>query len=366
MDFIPLGRPDINDQDIEYVATVLRSGMLVQGVNVQKLETAFANYHTVTHAIAVSNGTATLHLALKVLGIGPGDEVIVPAFSYIATANVVELTGATPVFVDIDLPTYNICVEAIEAAITDKTKAIIPVHEFGLACDIEKICSIANHHKIHVIEDAACALGATQHGKHVGSLGVLGSFSLHPRKSITSGEGGILLTNDAALAEKLRQLRNHGIDMREGVIHFVEAGFNYRLTDFQAALVLNQFQRLHSILELKNKLARLYLSEIKNTKLTLPSVPADRNHTWQTFHVLLNDTLDQRKVIQDLKSKCIGSNYGAQCIPAQDYYAKKYRYDAARRFPNAYQAYAKGLAIPLYERLTEDQVIYIAKTLNNL
>jgi len=366
MDFIPLGRPDINDQDIESVAGVLKSGMLVQGANVQKLETAFANYHTVTHAIAVSNGTATLHLALKVLGIGPGDEVIVPAFSYIATANVVELTGATPVFVDIDLSTYNINVEAIEAAVTEKTKAIIPVHEFGLACDIEKICSIAKHHNIHVIEDAACALGATQQGKHVGSFGVLGSFSLHPRKSITSGEGGVLLTDNGALAEKLRHLRNHGIDMREGVMHFVEAGFNYRLTDFQAALVLNQFQRLNSILERKNKLARMYLSEIKNTKLTLPFVPTDRNHTWQTFHVLLNETLNQQQVMQDLKSKSIGSNYGAQCIPAQDYYVKKYGHDAARRFPKAYQAYTKGLAIPLYERLTEDQVIYIAKTLNNL
>ncbi len=366
MNFIPLGRPDINDQDIEVVVNVLRSGMLVQGVNVQKLEAAFTNYHHVAHAIAVSNGTATLHLALKVLGIGPEDEVIVPAFSYIATANVVELTGATPVFVDIDLPTYNINVEAIGGAITAKTKAIIPVHEFGLACDIEKVCSIANRHNIHVIEDAACALGATQHGKTVGSFGVLGSFSLHPRKSITSGEGGVLITDNAALAEKLRHLRNHGIDIKQGTMHFVEAGFNYRLTDFQAALALSQFQRLNTILNYKNQLAHIYLNEIKNPKLTLPVVPADWNHTWQTFHVLLNADLDQQKVIQDLKEKGIGTNYGAQCIPAQEYYVKKYGYDAAKEFPKAYKAYSKGLAIPLYERLTEDHVIYIAKTLNNL
>lgn len=364
--FIPLAKPDIRDEDITLVNEVLQSGMLVQGLYVGKLEKAFADYHKVKNAIAVSNGTATLHLALKVLGIGPGDEVIVPAFSYIATANVVELVGATCVFVDIDSKTFNIDVNKIEEKITSKTKAIIPVHEFGLACDIQSIVSMAAKYNFYVIEDAACALGATQNGKPVGSFGILGSFSLHPRKSITSGEGGILLTNDDAIAIKLRQLRNHGIEMQNGQMDFVEAGFNYRMTDFQASLAWSQFQRLDSILEHKNKLAEFYLSRITNDKLILPFLPQGRNHTWQTFHLLLNKEADQQEVIAFLKSKNIGSNYGAQCIPSQTYYRNKYKLDAPALFPNAYKAYKKGLAIPIYERLVKDDILYIAQTINEI
>lgn len=364
--FIPLASPDIRDEDIALVNEVLRSGMLVQGAYVNKLESAFARFHNVKHAIALSNGTATLHLALKVLDIGPGDEVIVPAFSYVATANVVELVGATCVFVDIDENSFNIDVDRIEEKITSRTKAIIPVHEFGLACDIEAVCAIAARHGLHVIEDAACALGARQNGKAVGSFGTLGSFSLHPRKSITSGEGGLLLTNDDALATKLRQLRNHGIEMENGQMNFVEAGFNYRMTDFQAALAWSQFQRLEGILEQKNELAEIYFSSIRNNKLELPFRPQDRNHTWQTFHLLLDESLDQKAVIEKLKKENIGTNYGAQCIPAQTYYQGKYGLDAAKLFPNAYRAYKKGLAIPVYEKLTKDDILYITQIVNQL
>jgi dTDP-4-amino-4,6-dideoxygalactose transaminase len=366
MEFIPLARPDINEKDIDAVVQVLRSGMLIQGIHVQALEQSFAHYHQSKYAVAVSNGTATLHLALKVLGIGPGDEIIVPALSYIATANVVELTGARPVFVDTEPATFNINAERIEEKITSRTKAIIPVHEFGLACDIEKVCAIANRHGLHVIEDAACALGAMQHGKPVGSFGIIGSFSLHPRKSITSGEGGVLVTSDEQIAIKLRQLRNHGIEMMSGQMHFVEAGFNYRLTDFQAALAQSQFHRIGAILPYKQKLAAIYFSQIKNPKISLPVIPAGHNHTWQTFHVLLDESLDQQQVIHYLKEKNIGTNYGAQCIPAQDYYQLKYGEDTAALYPHAYRAYRQGLALPLYERLSEEQIIYIAQTINQL
>lgn len=364
--FLPLARPDITDQDIAVVNEVLRSGMLVQGLYVEKLEQAFADYHQVRHAIALSNGTATLHLALHVLGIGPGDEVIVPALSYVATANVVELVGATCVFVDVDERTFNIDVAQIEAKITAKTKAIIPVHEFGLACDIETVCAIASQHGLHVIEDAACALGARFQNKPVGSFGILGSFSLHPRKSITSGEGGILITNDDAIATKLRQLRNHGIQMENGQMNFVEAGFNYRLTDFQAALAWSQFQRLEAILQHKNELANIYFSVIKQNKVLLPEVPENRNHSWQTFHLLLSEEVDQKEAVAFLKKENIGSNYGAQCIPAQTYYQKKYRLDSPALFPNAYKAYKRGLAIPIYERLSQNEIIFIAQTVNQL
>ncbi|MEO7923965.1 MAG: DegT/DnrJ/EryC1/StrS family aminotransferase [Chitinophagaceae bacterium] len=366
MEFIPLGRPDITEKDIEAVAAVLRTGMLIQGVNTLAFEKAIGDYTGTKEVIAVSNGTATLHLALKVMGVGPGDEVIVPALSYVATANVVELVGATPVFVDIDLATFNINTSLIEAAITPRTKAIIPVHEFGLACDIETVCRIAAKHQLHVIEDAACALGAVQNSKPAGSFGILGSFSLHPRKSITSGEGGFLVTNDAAIATKLRQLRNHGIEMKEGVMHFPEAGFNYRITDFQAALALSQFQRIANILPYKQRLAEIYFNEIKNPRITLPVVPSGHNHTWQTFHVLLADDMDQQKIIQQLKEKNIGTNYGAQCIPAQEYYQHKYGHNSPVTLPQAYRAYKKGLAIPLYERLSEQQILYISQIINQL
>jgi perosamine synthetase len=364
--FIPLAKPDIREEDIFLVNEVLRSGMLVQGIYVEKLENAFASYHGVNHAVALSNGTATLHLALKVLGIGPGDEVIVPALSYVATANVVELVGATCVFVDTDEHSFNIDVKKIEEKITPKTKAIIPVHEFGLACDIEAVMVIAEKHGLYVIEDAACALGAKQNEKLVGTFGILGSFSLHPRKSITSGEGGILLTNDDHIATKLRQLRNHGIQMENGTMNFVEAGFNYRMTDFQAALAWSQFQRLEQTLTWKNELADVYLSSIDNPRIKLPVVPEGRNHTWQTFHLLVNGGLGQIAVIETLKKENIGSNYGAQCIPLQEYFFKKYTLNASSLFPNAYKAYTSGVAIPIYEKLTKDDILYISQIINQL
>jgi perosamine synthetase len=292
--------------------------------------------------------------------------VIVPAFSYVATANVVEMVGATCVFVDIDIDTFNIDVTKIEALITPKTKAIIPVHEFGLACDIEAVMQIAAKHKLFVIEDAACALGAMQNGKHTGTFGELGSFSLHPRKSITSGEGGVLLTADEELAKKLRQLRNHGIEMQEGQMNFVDAGLNYRMTDFQAALANSQMQRLAQIIAYKQQLAEVYLNEIKSADVVLPSVPSDRNHTWQTFHVLISDDKDQSTVLAELKANNIGANYGAQCIPATEYYKAKYQADAEQQFPNAYRAFSKGIAIPIYEKLTKEIIKQISNIINRL
>lgn len=364
--FIPLASPDINQQDIDCVTAVLRSGMLVQGVNVLALERSFNEFNKSRNAIALSNGTATLHLALLALGIGKGDEVIVPAFSYVATANVVEMVGATCVFVDIEIDTFNIDVTKIEGLITAKTKAIIPVHEFGLACDIETIMQIATKHKLFVIEDAACALGATQNGKYAGTFGNLGSFSLHPRKSITSGEGGVLLTANNELANKLRQLRNHGIEMQEGQMHFVDAGLNYRMTDFQAALANSQMQRLAQIIAYKQELAEVYFNEIKNERIVLPSIPSDRNHTWQTFHILISNEKDQVAALTELKENNIGANYGAQCIPATAYYKAKYQLDSEQQFPNAYRAFTKGIAIPIYEKLTKDIIKHISNSINRL
>ncbi len=364
--FIPLMVPDIQQQDIDAVVNVLKSGMLVQGTNVEALETTISDLLNAKHAIAVSNGTASLHLALVAMGIGKGDEVIVPAFSYIATANVVELVGATPVFVDIKLDSFNINAELIERAITSKTKAVIPVHEFGLACDISAIQQIAKKHNLKIIEDAACALGATENKKYVGTFGDVGSFSFHPRKAITSGEGGILVTNDDELAKKLRILRNHGIEMQNGKMEFVLAGFNYRMTDFQAAMLNSQIKRLADILKIKTEYAAIYLSELNSKKILLPSVPENKNHTWQSFHIILDDEINRDDFIQLLKENNIGSNYGAQCIPCQQFYQNKYALDCEKLFPNSMKAYKQGIAIPLYEKLTANEIHYIISKIKTL
>jgi len=362
--FIPLTIPDINDEDIQAVIDVLRSGMLVQGANVQKLEDNISEYLNVKHAVAVSSGTATLHVALIALGIGQGDEIIVPAFSYPATANVVELVGAKPVFVDIDLQTYNIDVNAIEPLISKRTKAIMPVHEFGLACNISDICDIASSHNLFVIEDAACALGAKEHGKFVGSFGDVGSFSFHPRKAITSGEGGILVTDDDDLAKKFRILRNHGIDIEDGKTDFIEAGFNYRMTDFQAAFVLSQFPRLADIISKKQILADEYCSQLKsNSILDLPIVPFGRIHSWQSFHVLFKN--ERSKYQAKLIAEGVGCNYGANCIPGLKYYREKYNLACESLFPNSLMAYQNGLVLPLYPQMSIPDVKRISDILND-
>ncbi len=367
MKFIPLMSPTITEQDIDAVAEVLRSGMLVQGENVAALEHEVADYLQVKNVVAVSNGTATLHLALVALGIGQGDEVIVPAFSYVATANVVEIVGAKCVFVDVERDTFNIDVSQIEQAITPRTKAIIPVHEFGLACDISELMKIAERHKLFVIEDAACALGASENGKCVGTFGDVGSFSLHPRKAVTSGEGGLLTTNDDKLAAQFRILRNHGIEMRNGKMDFVAAGFNYRMTDFQAALVRGQFRRLEEIITYRNELAQIYFECLKEVSaISLPTLPKNKNHTWQTFHTVLSDEIDRDAFIQKLKEKGIGTNFGAQCIPYQTYYREEYNLDCEQLFPNALHAFKQGLALPLYEKLEEVDVGQVTRVLFDL
>lgn len=363
---IPLASPDIRQVDIDRMVRVVQSGMLVQGKEVARFEQSIQEYLPTTHAICVTNGTATMHLALLALGIGPGDDVIVPAFSYMATANVVELVGAKPVFVDIRLESFNIDVKRIERAITPATKAILPVHEFGLCCDIQAIVEIGKQYSLDVIEDAACALGARDGQGLAGTFADLGSFSLHPRKAITSGEGGIVVTNRSELAERIRTLRNHGMNPNCVGMDFVQAGYNCRMTDFQAALVHSQFERLPQILAHKQQLADLYCSQIDNPRVVLPGHAASKQHSWQSFHILLAPSLNRDRAMASLREQGIGCNLGAQCMPAQTYFQKKYAHDCPREFPNAWQAYTQGLVLPLYEKLTADDIHYISEKVNQL
>jgi dTDP-4-amino-4,6-dideoxygalactose transaminase len=359
-----LSRPNLQERDISNLVQVLKSGNLVQGENVLELERITNNYIDSKSCSAVSNGTASLHLALIALGVGPGDEVIIPALSYIATGNVVELVGATPIFVDVDIDTFNIDVNQIESKITKNTKCIMPVHEFGLCASMEEIMKLSKKHNIPVIEDAACAIGATHNGKFAGTFGDFGSFSLHPRKSITCGEGGLLVSNSVELDDKIKVLRNHGIDLKTTTPKFVAAGYNYRLTDFQAALVLSQFNRIDKIISYKNTLVNYYLDNLRTDIIKLPSEPENYKHTWQTFHILVENNETRDRLKEYLKMNKVFVNYGAQCIPHMDYYKRKYRYDSEKLFPNALRSFECGLALPLDENLTLNEINYICSLIN--
>lgn len=361
-----LASPSFEEADIAAAVRVLRSGALVQGPEVRLFESRIEAFTGAPHAIAVANGTIAIQLALSALGIGPGDEVIVPAFSFIATANAVVLCGATPVFVDVDARTFNIDPSRIEAALTPRTKAILPVHEFGLCCDIDTVLAIARRHKLAVIEDAACALGSRSAGRHAGTLGDIGTFSLHPRKIITCGEGGVITTASDALAERLRTLRNHGAAPATQAPAFLVPGHNARLTDFQAALVASQMPRLEASLAHRRQLADIYREHIRHPGLVLPLVPDGIQPNWQTFHLLLPDYLDQADVIARLRAKGIGTNLGAQCMPAQACYLAAHGDNCAMKFPNAWRAWKKGLAIPLHEKISPADAAFIAAALNQL
>ena len=247
---IPPTRPYIGDEEEAAAVAVLRSGWLTQGLKVAEFEAAFAEYVGADHAIAVSNCTVALHLALRALDVGPGDEVICPTLAFIATANAVVYCGATPVLVDVDDATYNIDPDAVAAAITPRTRAILAVHQLGLPADLEHLHALANHRGIVLVEDAACAVGARYHDTRIGRpRGVFASFSFHQRNSITTGEGGMITTSDAALAERVRRLRQHGmalsgLDRHRGATvqfeSYPEIGFNYRMTDLQGAVGIEQ------------------------------------------------------------------------------------------------------------------------------
>ena len=363
---IPLASPNIRKNHILKLNKVLRSGNLVQGKNVSFFERLIEKKFKIKYCIAVSSGTASLHLILMSLGIRPGDEIIIPAYSYIATANVIELVGAKPIFVDIDINTFNIDPKLIQEKISNKTKAIMIVHEFGLTAEIDLIKKICKKNKLLLIEDAACAIGAKEKNEYAGTFGISGSYSFHPRKIITSGEGGAVVTNNYRIAKKIRSLRDHGSVNLKRKKEYNYAGLNYRMTDIQACLLIEQFKMLDTIINQRTKIATYYLKNIKKEKIVLPEIKKNKIQNWQTFHIILKNNLNQKKIINNLKKKGIESNIGAQCIPTQNFYASKYTLNVKKDFPEALKAYRNGLAIPLHEKLKWTDIEYIVKQLNNI
>lgn len=374
---IRLTIPSIASEDLDAVSEVLRTGYLVQGPRVAAFERAVAEYVGVSHAVAVSNCTAALHLSLLALGVSNGDLVLTTAYSWPATANVIELCGAQPVFVDIQPDTYNMDPTALARVLARleanpetlrRVKAILPVHTFGQLTDMPVVLELADRFGVPVVEDAACALGARLAGRPAGAWGTLACFSFHPRKAITTGEGGIIVTDDATLARKARILRNHGLDPDSPSSEFLTPGFNYRLTEFQGALGLTQMAKIDRVIDGRRRRANLYDKLFDDTVVQAPRVPTGSEPVNQSYVVLLpKDAATHRpEVIRLLKAKGVETTIGTWHIPMIAYYRARYGYRAGD-FPVADDVFARSLTLPLYETLpSEDQMEVSRKLLDVL
>jgi perosamine synthetase len=362
---IPLSAPDITEPEIEAVAAVLRTPHLSLGPKMVEFETVVANYIGVPHAIAVSSGTAGLHLCIRALGIGEGDEVIVPSFTFIAAANAVRYERAVPVFVDIDAQSLNLSPASIEQAITSRTKAIIVVHTFGRPADMRPIEEIARRHQLVIIEDACEALGAEYEGQKVGSLGDAAVFAFYPNKQITTGEGGMVVTRRAELAARIRALRNQGRSPTDDWLQHGELGYNYRLSEINCTLGIGQMKRLETILLRREQVARIYhrhLSAI--TGLILPStdVPGVRI-SWFVYVVRLSETyaVNQRDaIVQSLHEAGIGCGRYFAPIHLQPSYSA---WKSASLLPVTESQAQCTIALPFFNRITDIEISQVCSVL---
>lgn len=366
---IPITRPCVGEAEAQAAAAAIRSGWLVQGPQVAAFEAAVAAYVGSRFAVATSNCTTALQLALLCRGIGPGDEVIVPSFTFIATANAVLYAGATPIFAEIDPRTYNIDPASVEAAITPRTRAIIAVDQIGLAADLDAIRAIADRHALALIEDAAPAIGANYRGRRVGSISPVTCFSFHPRKSITTGEGGMITTDDEELAARARVLRSHGASIPDLVRHhagtvlieaYEELGYNYRMTDVQAAIGLEQLKKLDAILAARRTLAERYNRMLSGLPgITIPYAPPEAPHTYQSYAVRLDPDLwpSRDQVMAHLLADGIASRRGVMAIHLEPLYRRLF---PDVRLPVTEAASAQTLLLPLFAGMSEaeqDRVI---------
>lgn len=384
---IPITKPCVDQAEVDAVAEPLLSGWLAQGKQVAAFEQRIANYVETQEAVACSSCTTGLHMALASLGLQQGDEVIVPSFTWIATANAVELCGARPVFCDINLETFNIEVAQVGSYITPRTRAIVAVHLFGLPADLEPLQRIADQHRLALVEDAACALGSRYRGRHVGTFGEVGVFSFHPRKVITTGEGGMIVTADAQRAEVLRSLRNHGAgpmaashkpaagQVGAGLMgDFPRLGFNYRMTDLQGAVGVAQMDKLGWILQRRSELARRYDQLLADQPwLRCPCTPGGMTHSFQSYVCLfgptpvepgrLDDLTRQRNtLLQILQQKGIAVRQGTHAVHTTARYRGTHRLEPAS-LPGALTADRLSVALPLFPQMTGDEQDYVVAQL---
>ncbi len=355
---IAMARPQIGPEEEEAVLAVLRSGRLAQGPQVERFEAAFATVCGVDYAIAVSNGTVALFLALCAHGIGPGDEVITTPFSFIATGNSILMAGARPVFVDIDAASFNLDPAQVEAAITPNTRAIMPVHLYGQPAAMDELTAIAARYELAIIEDAAQAIGALDQGRPVGSFGT-GCFSLYATKNIMCGEGGMITTNDPAIADRLRLLRNHGSRVR---YYHDLLGFNFRLTDLQAAIGIAQLAKLESFTERRIANARFFDQAITHPQVIKPLVRPNVRHVYHQYTVRILG--DREEAIRQLRDAGVDSAvFYPMPIPHQSLY-RELGYD--QQLPVTERLSSEVLSLPVHPGLTDDEQVRIAEAVNAL
>jgi dTDP-4-amino-4,6-dideoxygalactose transaminase len=382
---IPITKPVFDEADLEAIRQPLLDGWVVQGPRVQAFERKVGAYTGARHAIACTSCTTGLHLALAALGVGPGDEVVVPAFTWISTANVVEHQGARAVFCDVSLDTFNVDMASMEAAVSPKTRGLIPVHLFGLPADLDAVLSLAKSRGLFVVEDAACGLGARYHGRHVGTFGAFGAFSFHPRKAVTTGEGGIVTTEDDALAELVRSLRDHGASRSDLQRHHQKAafllseydhlGFNYRMTDLQGALGSTQMDKLERVQDGRVGRARRYDEVLAPYAdwLAIPRAPAGVEHSYQSYVCLFRPEAPslanverlfdlRNRLMLALEEKGVSTRQGTHAAAHLGYYREKYGI-RPEHFPNAYMAERLSLTLPLYPQMTDEEQDYVVEQL---
>lgn len=380
---IPIARTSLTEAEINSVLEPLRSGWLVQGPKVREFEEKWSEFTGAKHSVAVTSCTTALHLSLAALGFRPGDEAIVPAFTWISTANVVEHLGGKVVFCDIDLRTFNIDPSQIESKVTPRTRVILPVHLFGLAADMDPILEIARKHNLWVVEDAACGFGAKYHGKHVGTFGNTGCFSFHPRKAITTGEGGMVTTHDDSLAEKMRRMRDHGaglsdLQRHQGAKPYLlsdhpEAGYNYRMTDLQAALGSAQMDRAKEIIKERQRLAERYDEAFTGLNwLQATAKIAGYEHGYQSYPCLFEPAEIRPQKIPTIRERRnewmnrlfqagISTRPATHAVHMLSFYRQKYGLKP-QDFPNAWAANDCSISLPLFHGMTEGEQEEIIKT----
>ncbi len=375
---IQIAQPSTGDEEWQAIRAPLQSGWLTQGPQVAAFETAFAERHQVRHALATTSCTTALHLALASLGVGPGDEVIVPSFTWIATANAVLYCGATPVLCDVDRTTYTIDPASAASKLTERTKAIVPVHLFGRCADMNALRAVIPAH-VRIVEDAACAAGADYCGTPAGGLGDVGCFSFHPRKSITTGEGGMLTTNDDGLAERAQILRSHGASLSEEQRHagpqpyllpsFDELGFNYRMTDVQAAIGLVQLGKLNAFIDERDHWTSFYEDALAGIPwLRLPVKPNEGRHAWQAYVTYVDPEtapLPRNELMARLHTMGVATRPGTHAVHSLGYYRDRFGYHP-EDLPGARDCERNTMAIPLHNRMTADDYRYVADAILSL